>query len=168
MKNRLLALFLAAAALSVLAGCNYRTVNAAEDAVENKLDAMEENVENKLDAIEDSVEQKTSVLVPPLSSTDLPQSHKPEPLPEAPKTPKADVPVEVPAQDKLSREEAERIALDHAGLSAAEVSRLHTEYDVDDRVPEYEVEFRSGRLEYQYEIHAENGTILKAERETDD
>lgn len=61
---------------------------------------------------------------------------------------------------KITAERAEDIALAHVGLSRADVTGLRTEYDLDDGVPEYEVEFRSGRLEYDFEIHAETGKIL--------
>lgn len=68
----------------------------------------------------------------------------------------------------VSASEAESIALDHAGLSAGEVKGLRSEYDVDDGVKEYEVEFRSGGWEYDYTIHAESGQILSWDKERDD
>ena len=61
---------------------------------------------------------------------------------------------------KITAEQAESIALAHVELARADVTGLRTEYDIDDGVPEYEVEFRSGRLEYDFEIHAETGAIL--------
>ena len=60
----------------------------------------------------------------------------------------------------LFRSEAEAIALAYVGLTRADVTGLRTEADTDDGVPEYEVEFRAGRLEYDVEIHAETGAIL--------
>ena len=65
----------------------------------------------------------------------------------------------------ITEEEAARIALDHAGLDQSQVSRLRVRYDRDDRIPEYDVEFREGRWEYEYEIHAETGTILSFEKD---
>ena len=49
-----------------------------------------------------------------------------------------------------------------------EVSRLRVEKDYDDGKVKYDVEFQLGRMEYDYEIHAETGKILKAEKDFDD
>lgn len=68
----------------------------------------------------------------------------------------------------LTREEAESIALESAGLTAAEITGLRSEYDIDDGVPEWEIDFYSGGWEYDYTIHAENGTILHGERDKRD
>lgn len=69
---------------------------------------------------------------------------------------------------KISAAEAKAIALAHAGLTADQVKGLRAEYDRDDGRPEYEVEFRVGNWEYDYEIHAETGKILNWEKEIDD
>ena len=69
-----------------------------------------------------------------------------------------------PAQE-LTREEAQAIALDHAGYTADQVTGLRTHRDKDDRTPTYEIEFRVGRTEYEYEIHAETGRILDFDRD---
>ena len=65
-------------------------------------------------------------------------------------------------------EEAKAIALKHAGLTESQVSRLKAEKDRDDGVVKYEVEFEKDRVEYDYEINAETGKILKAEKDYDD
>ncbi len=69
---------------------------------------------------------------------------------------------------KVTADEAKAIALKHAGLKEADVTGLRAEYDVDDGVPQYDVEFRQGRYEYSYEIHEETGKILKSEKDRDD
>ena len=69
---------------------------------------------------------------------------------------------------KISASEAKSIALAHAGLTADQVKGLRAEYDRDDGIPEYEVEFRVGNWEYDYEIHAETGKILDWEKDWDD
>ena len=61
--------------------------------------------------------------------------------------------------------EAEAIALDHAGVTADQVTGLRTHRDHDDRTPTYEIEFRVGRTEYEYEIHAGTGRILDFDRD---
>lgn len=65
----------------------------------------------------------------------------------------------------LSEDEALAIALGHAGFTAEEVTGLRIRLDTDDRTPDYEIEFRRGRLEYEYEIHAETGAIKDFDRD---
>lgn len=62
--------------------------------------------------------------------------------------------------DIITREQAQNIALEHAGFTADQVTRLRTEYEIDDGVARYEVHFRQGRREYDYEINANTGAIL--------
>lgn len=54
-------------------------------------------------------------------------------------------------------------ALGHAGVSESQVRELKCEFDWDDGRAVYEVEFESGRYEYEYEIDALSGTILQYE-----
>lgn len=65
----------------------------------------------------------------------------------------------------LTRAEAERAALEHAGLNRGQVSRMRTEYEWDDGCHIYEVEFHQGPWEYHYEIDATTGAVLSRERE---
>lgn len=60
----------------------------------------------------------------------------------------------------LTLEEAQNIALKHAGFSANQVTALHTEYEIEHGIPQYDVEFHNGAWEYDYEIHADTGEIL--------
>ena len=60
----------------------------------------------------------------------------------------------------LTLEEAQNIALKHAGFAANQVTALHTEYEVEHGIPQYDVEFHHGAWEYDYEIHADTGEIL--------
>ena len=55
---------------------------------------------------------------------------------------------------------AKESALNHAGLSASEVTFVRTSLDYDNGLAEYDVEFWSGNTEYDYEIHAQTGSIL--------
>ena len=63
---------------------------------------------------------------------------------------------------------AKSIALNHAGLSENEAYDMEIELDDEDGTLVYEVEFKSGNMEYDYEIDAASGTILKHEAELDD
>ena len=68
-------------------------------------------------------------------------------------------------QSPIIREQAEAIALEHAGFTADQVSRLHTEYEVDEGIPRFEVQFHQDRWEYDYEINANTGEILSWDRD---
>ena len=72
------------------------------------------------------------------------------------------------ASPLLSREEAIAIALKDAGLAENQVTRLKAEFDYDDGRPEYDVEFNHNGWEYEYEIHAESGKILKQDKDPND
>ena len=67
------------------------------------------------------------------------------------------------AKTLIGKEKAKSIALKHAGFSAGDVTGLQVEYDKDDGIPVYEVEFDKGHKEYSYEIHGETGKILSWE-----
>ena len=67
--------------------------------------------------------------------------------------------------DTLTCDEAKAIALNHAGFTAGQVNGLRAEKDYDDGVPVYDVEFRVGQYEYDYEIHAGSGRILDWDRD---
>ena len=66
---------------------------------------------------------------------------------------------------RISADKAKAIAFGHAGVSAGQVRELSVEYD-DDGV--YEIDFKVGNKEYDYEIGATDGSIRKADVEQDD
>ena len=66
---------------------------------------------------------------------------------------------------RISADKAKAIAFGHAGVSAGQVRELSVEYD-DDGV--YEIDFKVGNTEYDYEIGAADGSIRKADVEQDD
>ena len=63
---------------------------------------------------------------------------------------------------------AKSIALNHAGLRENQAYDMDIELDDEDGKLVYEVEFKSGNMEYDYEIDAASGAILKHETELDD
>ena len=71
------------------------------------------------------------------------------------------------AQD-IGHAKAKSIALNHAGVSENEAYDMDIELDDEDGTLVYEVEFKSGGMEYSYEINAASGAILKHEAEIDD
>ena len=64
-----------------------------------------------------------------------------------------------------TEDEAKAAALSHAGLTEDQVSKLHTELDCEDGRYVYEVEFKYGGYEYHYEVDAENGAVIKFDKE---
>lgn len=145
MKFRMIALFLLTVML--FTGC-------AGGSVERKMDTIEDAVESRADAMEDTIESMVQS-----EPTQTAASAEPTSAPTAaPDTTAA----------LLTAEEAEAIALADAGLTLEQVTRLHSEYDVDHKTPEYDVEFHHGGYEYDYEIHAETGAILHKEKEPQD
>ena len=61
----------------------------------------------------------------------------------------------------IGEEKAKEIALEKAGLSAADVKFVRVEIDREFGTAVYEVEFRDGFKEYSAEIKADDGTILE-------
>lgn len=69
--------------------------------------------------------------------------------------------------NRITKEQAIANALKDAGFREDQVSRLRAEFDYDDGIPEYEVEFHHGGYAYDYEIHAETGAIRSREKDRD-
>ena len=68
----------------------------------------------------------------------------------------------------IGHAKAKSIALNHAGVDANTVYDMNIQLDVEDGTIIYEVEFKSGNIEYDYEIDAATGAILRHETELDD
>jgi len=65
---------------------------------------------------------------------------------------------------KITKSKAKSIALNHAGVKADSIRGY--EIELDDGV--YEISFEKGRTEYEYEIKATTGEILRHSKEKDD
>lgn len=70
------------------------------------------------------------------------------------------------AASGISADRAKQIALSHAGISGASFTKV--ELDTDDGVRVYEIEFKVGNVEYDYDIDATSGAILSSSSEIDD
>lgn len=68
----------------------------------------------------------------------------------------------------IEASEAKSIALDHAGVTESQVTKLKAELDNEKGRLEYEVEFKYGKMEYEYKIDATTGEILAYETDRDD
>lgn len=64
----------------------------------------------------------------------------------------------------ISTEEAKEIALNHAGIKSDNVTFNKVELDVDHDIAKYEIEFYYNYVEYEYELNAVTGEILKYEK----
>ena len=92
-----------------------------------------------------------------------PQTVAPTPAPtEAPTQP----PTQPAAPSTISADRAKQIALSHAGVGGA--SFIKAELDTDDGVAVYEIEFKIGNVEYEYDINAISGEIISSKSEVDD
>ena len=61
----------------------------------------------------------------------------------------------------ISVDEAKSAAYAHAGVSASDVVYVETDFDSEHGVMVYEVEFYSGNVEYEYDINAQTGEVVK-------
>ena len=107
-----------------------------------KLQQAEEYLDHKLDVAEEQVEQAVQEAISPTVSPEITAS-----------------------SEGITEAEAQAIALEHAGLAEADVSRLEVRKDFDDGRQEYDVEFHVDRLEYEYEIDAVTGKILSFDKD---
>lgn len=66
--------------------------------------------------------------------------------------------------DYIGVDKAREIVLNHAGLDSSDVRFSKVELDIDYHIATYEIEFYHDYYEYDYEIDAVTGEILKYER----
>lgn len=142
MKKQLTAVLLIFALLLTLAGC------AAVHAV-RQLDAVEDRIEAKLDIAEDKLEDS------------LRKAVRPSPTAASAQTP----PAVTESPQMLTKEQAQQIALDYLNLTADQVKWLYTEYEMDDGIPQFDIELHQGDWEHEFEIHAKNGQILSYDKD---
>ena len=65
------------------------------------------------------------------------------------------------ATTTITKEQALKIALDHAGYKKSDIIFSSVEKDYDDGKEIYEVEFRVGFIEYNYDIAVSDGQIVE-------
>ena len=76
--------------------------------------------------------------------------------------------VEVDGETYMTLDEAKNIAFKHAGIDGANAVFDDQDFDIDDGVPHFELEFKLDGVEYEYDIHAITGEVLNFERDQDD
>ena len=108
-------------------------------AVEEKMDRAEDRAEAFVENQEEKVEQYLASAVQTTQSTS--------------------------AAEVITKEQAENIALEYAGLTREQVSGLRTEFEIDDGISQYNIEFRQDGWEYEFEIHEKTGKILSYDKD---
>ena len=117
------------------------------DAYTGKVISGQKDLPSTVSARNDTVKKPSQPVSPPAQS-----SHPAQPSGSA----------------DIGHAKAKSIALNHAGVSENEAYDMDIELDDEDGILVYEVEFKSGNMEYDYEINAATGAILKHESELDD
>ncbi|MFR0883169.1 MAG: PepSY domain-containing protein [Christensenellales bacterium] len=62
---------------------------------------------------------------------------------------------------------AKAIALAHAGLDSGSITAYECKLDREDSRMAYEIDFRCGGFEYEYEIDAVSGAVVKQDKDMD-
>lgn len=136
---------------------------------ENIADAIEDINEGDDDYIVATIQQSTSqaVQVQPTETQATVAQTQSQTQTQAQTQPQTQAQTKAQPQQggRISADKAKDIAFGHAGVSAGQVRELSVEYD-DDGV--YEIDFKVGNMEYDYEIGAVDGSIRKADVEQDD
>ena len=82
-----------------------------------------------------------------------------------PAQPSTEAPTKAQASE-IPVEKAKQIALSHAGVTSARFTKAKTDYENGLKV--YEIEFKVGNMEYEYDINVSNGAIISSSAEIDD
>lgn len=67
----------------------------------------------------------------------------------------------------ITANDAKKAALEHANLNEDQVSDVDIDLDRDNGKLIYEVDFNSGNTEYDYDINAETGEVISADKSKD-
>lgn len=70
-------------------------------------------------------------------------------------------------ENLLSKDAAKKIAFDHAKVKEADAKRLKIDLDYEDGIQVYEIDFVASGFEYDYDINAKTGEIMKFDKEKD-
>lgn len=176
MKRKVFAVLLVIAIMSVFIGCN-KEASIAQNGAEKQQEAQKSVVLNNEEI---STEPTTNVIeepsVEPSTEKTTEKIQEKESISETTKlkeTPTKSIsensssPAPSAKSSYIGAEKAKSIALSHAGISEAEAKFLEIELDRDDYIKKYEISFHCGDWEYDYEINAETGKIISAEKEYD-
>ena len=68
----------------------------------------------------------------------------------------------------IGETKAKEAAINHAGVKTGGVTEYECELDRENGMPVYNVEFHANGFEFEYDIHAEKGTVVSFSKEADD
>ena len=95
------------------------------------------------------------------ATTEAPAPKKAKTEAPAAQAPAAEAtPAPAPANSYIGNDAALDAALRNAGLGKSDVFEVDVDLDTDDGTPHYDVEFKNGANEYDYDIDATNGGVL--------
>lgn len=66
---------------------------------------------------------------------------------------------------EITGEDAKKKAFEHAGVKKEDVTDLEIDLDRDGSILKYEIDFRHGNIEYDYDINAITGEIISADKD---
>ncbi len=159
MKKLLSIGFTALLALGLFAGCASN-----EDAVTTKTPEANPPAQSQENLVQ---EQSTELIDAPVTDQVQPPVSEPESQNQAATAP-VQSPAASPSEETISSGEAKAIALNHAGFTEGDIRNYRSEIDRERGKLVYEIEFDSGNYEYEYEIDAVSGAVLKAEKDFND
>lgn len=165
MKKALLLLAVILITATVFTACKNNTPVQAPDSVETA--AVVQEVETTAEVVvTEAPTEKENVVEPVVTEEPKPVENvqKTEPV----KNTKPDKTNANNTDNIITKDEAKAAALKHAGLNTSDVKRIGIELDRERNGLVYEVDFDAGKYEYEYEINAENGKVIKSEKELRD
>ena len=161
MKKFLALLSATALVFGVLAGCSTNE-NTTVETTASALQTQAPEVVTEETTVAPEVTETTEA--PSTAKAEEPKKEEKPAKENKPETPLSD-PTKAKTEVKVSKEDAKKAVLAHAGLNEADVKFYKAELDRERVGLVYEVEFDAGKYEYDYEVDAETGKVLKAEKE---
>lgn len=137
------------------------------DAIEDiDEDAREKGISTSA-AVENTTVSATTAAQPQPAATTAAQTEVPtQPAAPTQAATQPAAPTQAQTASVISVDKAKQIALSHAGVSGASFKKV--KLDTDDGVRVYEIEFKVGNVEYEYDIDASSGAIISSSSEIDD
>lgn len=137
-------------------------------------DSIWENIADAIEDIDEDAREKGIATSAAVENTTVSAATAAQPATTQPQTaaptqaatqPQSAAPTQAAASG-ISADRAKQIALSHAGVGSANFTKV--ELDTDDGVRVYEIEFKVGNVEYDYDIDASSGAIISSSSEIDD
>lgn len=132
-------------------------------------DSIWENIADAIEDIDEDEREKGIATSAAVENTTVSATTAAQPQTAAPTQaatqPQSAAPTQAAASG-ISADRAKQIALSHAGVGSANFTKV--ELDTDDGVRVYEIEFKVGNVEYDYDIDASSGAIISSSSEIDD